>query len=165
MSDIINKESFGLDWINDVEASKPERSQLLGDDIKNFIFGGNATFTIVNTDSKKYFPFKVRKSKDSDEVFFVSIMNHSVNNYNHNFLGTFFSKDNCYKTSKKSSIKSDTTSSKVISWFFNYFINSEEKYPTVQVYHDGKCGKCGRKLTTPESVKSGLGPICGGKNR
>ena len=31
-------------------------------------------------------------------------------------------------------------------------------------YHfEGKCRVCNRKLTTPESVKSGIGPVCGGK--
>jgi len=27
-------------------------------------------------------------------------------------------------------------------------------------FHEGKCGKCGRKLTTPESIKNGFGPTC-----
>lgn len=165
MSELINKESFGFDWINEVESAKVERSQLLGEDIKNFVFGGNATFTIVNTDTKKYFTFKVRQPKNNDEIFFVSVMNGSDNYTNYAFLGTFFSKENTYKYSKKSSIGSDAQSAKVISWFFNKFVENEEKYPMVQVYHEGKCGKCGRKLTTPESVKSGLGPVCGGKNR
>jgi hypothetical protein len=31
------------------------------------------------------------------------------------------------------------------------------------VHHEGKCGRCGRKLTVPESVKSGFGPECAGK--
>lgn len=26
--------------------------------------------------------------------------------------------------------------------------------------HDGTCGRCGRTLTTPDSVEKGLGPIC-----
>lgn len=28
------------------------------------------------------------------------------------------------------------------------------------VHHVGKCGRCGRTLTTPESVESGIGPEC-----
>jgi hypothetical protein len=28
------------------------------------------------------------------------------------------------------------------------------------VKHCGYCGKCGRVLTEPESLESGLGPIC-----
>ena len=31
------------------------------------------------------------------------------------------------------------------------------------VYHVGKCGKCGKKLTTPESILTGLGPTCSNK--
>lgn len=27
----------------------------------------------------------------------------------------------------------------------------------------GKCRVCGRKLTTPESIKAGMGPVCGGR--
>jgi hypothetical protein len=165
MSELINKESFGFDWINEVESAKVERSQLLGEDIKNFVFGGNATFTVVNTGTKKHFTFKVKQPKNNDSVFFVSVMNGSDNNSNYAFIGTYFTKNGGYSHGKKSSIGKDAQSAKVISWFFNKFINNEEKYPTVQVYHEGKCGKCGRKLTTPESVKSGLGPVCGGKSR
>lgn len=30
----------------------------------------------------------------------------------------------------------------------------------VQIFHTGYCGKCGRKLTTPQSIQTGLGPTC-----
>jgi hypothetical protein len=33
----------------------------------------------------------------------------------------------------------------------------------LQVWHEGRCGRCGRKLTTPESVLLGLGPVCASK--
>lgn len=32
------------------------------------------------------------------------------------------------------------------------------------VYHEGRCGKCGRQLTTPESIETGLGPVCAGRD-
>lgn len=28
------------------------------------------------------------------------------------------------------------------------------------VYHSGRCGSCGRELTTPESIRRGLGKKC-----
>ncbi len=28
---------------------------------------------------------------------------------------------------------------------------------------EGRCMKCGRKLTTPESLKAGVGPVCAGR--
>ena len=30
----------------------------------------------------------------------------------------------------------------------------------IEIYHSKKCGRCGRKLTTPTSIKMGVGPIC-----
>ena len=165
MSDIIKMEGFEFDWMKEIESAKIERSQLLGDDIKKFVFGGNATFTVVNTDTKKWFTFKVRQPKNNNEIYFVSVLNGSDNSSSYTFLGTYFNESQSYRYSKKSNISSDAQSAKVISWVFNRFVENEEKFPTVQVYHEGKCGSCGRKLTTPKSVKSGLGPICGGKDR
>ena len=34
---------------------------------------------------------------------------------------------------------------------------------TVEFYHAGKCGCCGRTLTVPESIVTGLGPVCAGR--
>jgi hypothetical protein len=36
-------------------------------------------------------------------------------------------------------------------------------HPELAVYHEGRCGACGRRLTTPESISSGLGPVCAGR--
>jgi hypothetical protein len=30
----------------------------------------------------------------------------------------------------------------------------------VEVLHDGRCGRCGRPLTHPDSIQAGIGPIC-----
>lgn len=30
-------------------------------------------------------------------------------------------------------------------------------------HYDGRCRRCNRTLTTPESVRSGLGPVCAGR--
>jgi hypothetical protein len=30
----------------------------------------------------------------------------------------------------------------------------------VEVMHDGRCGRCGRPLTHPDSIQAGIGPIC-----
>jgi len=30
----------------------------------------------------------------------------------------------------------------------------------VKIFHEGKCCRCGRRLTTPTSVQNGIGPEC-----
>ena len=32
-----------------------------------------------------------------------------------------------------------------------------------EYHYEEKCRKCNRTLTTPESIKSGIGPVCGGR--
>lgn len=32
--------------------------------------------------------------------------------------------------------------------------------PECEVWHEGRCGRCGRKLTVPESIETGIGPDC-----
>lgn len=39
-----------------------------------------------------------------------------------------------------------------------------ERYAkTVRFFFQGRCRRCNRKLTTPESVSAGIGPICAGR--
>lgn len=33
----------------------------------------------------------------------------------------------------------------------------------VEFWHEGRCGRCGHRLTVPESIETGLGPICAEK--
>jgi hypothetical protein len=30
----------------------------------------------------------------------------------------------------------------------------------IEIWHEGRCGKCGRTLTVPDSIANGLGPEC-----
>jgi hypothetical protein len=30
----------------------------------------------------------------------------------------------------------------------------------IEIWHEGKCGKCGRQLTVPSSIETGIGPEC-----
>ena len=32
-----------------------------------------------------------------------------------------------------------------------------------ELRHEGRCGRCGHRLTVPASIETGLGPICAGK--
>jgi hypothetical protein len=61
--------------------------------------------------------------------------------------------------SRKSTIERDSRSVIV----FDYVILNlwqETLNTSIEIYHDGRCGRCGRQLTTPDSVTSGFGPEC-----
>jgi hypothetical protein len=119
----------------------------------NFIFGGKSFVTFLNTSTENRFTYKVVKHKIYD-LYFVNVL---TNPDTYTFIGSV--KNNVYKHSIKSHIKQDSQSVKV----FTYVIDKLQKNQLselIEIYHDGKCGKCGRQLTVPESIETGFGPEC-----
>lgn len=145
---------------------KEIKHELTSETLKNFIFAGNAIFTVINETTGNRFTFRIRKagwgtSNVKSDIFYVSVLTGSDNNTCYSFLGSYFAgKSQMYHHSPKSKIGASAHSNKVIDWFFNFYTKNPNLYSTVKVYHSGKCGKCGKKLTTPDSIKSGLGPYC-----
>jgi len=131
-------------------------------DIKNFVFAGNATLTVVSKKSGDHVTFRVRKSKENTP-FFVSVLTGNDNESNYTYLGTVFDNNGHkkYVHGKKSKIGKDSKSNKVIDWVVKSLETGNEKLnEQAEIYHEGICGRCGRKLTVPESIIDGLGPFC-----
>jgi hypothetical protein len=123
-----------------------------------FILAGNALFTVQNTDTGNRFTFKVRKPDDT-KPHFVSVLTGSDNESSYSFLGTVF--DPChYRHGRRSRISEDAPSARAFDWLFRQLSNGRPLPPQVRVCHCGKCGRCGKTLTVPESVDSGFGPEC-----
>lgn len=49
-----------------------------------------------------------------------------------------------------------------LGWLFRHCNNLPN---IVHVYHNGRCSRCGRKLTDAESLRTGLGPTCRERGR
>ena len=126
---------------------------LKNDTALDFILAGNATVTFLNTQSKNRFTFKVSKPKDSD-IHFVSVL---TGPDTYTFLGSIF--NNNLKHSKKSSISESAQSFQVFKFVFER-LKTKNLPEVIEIYHEGKCGRCGRQLTVPDSIVSGFGPEC-----
>ena len=130
---------------------------------REFILAGNSYFTAQSDKSKNHLTFKVTKCEDK-EMFFVAVCN-TYDGYM--FIGNLYA--NIERTSfnfvKSKKLKEDKDQLSIIVFKFiidNYLLPGIVRtFPnTMTFYHHGKCGKCGRVLTTPESIKRGLGPFC-----
>lgn len=127
--------------------------KLNNSDALKFIFAGNSTATFVNTKTNNRFTFKVKQKKDSN-LFFVSVL---TNPDTYTYIGTVINGQ--FKHGKKSKINKDAQSVRVFDYVFNNLVsNSLPNF--VEVWHEGRCGKCGKTLTVPNSIANGLGPEC-----
>jgi hypothetical protein len=118
-----------------------------------FMFAGNCIATFVNTKTDNRFTFKLKQKKDSN-LFFVSVLT-SPDVYT--YIGTVINGQ--FKHGKKSKITKDAQSLRVFEYVFKNLLSASLP-DFIEVWHEGRCGKCGRTLTVPSSIATGLGPEC-----
>lgn len=123
-----------------------------------FVFAGKAIFTVQSNRTKKRFTYKMKQAKNGSKPYFISVLNGTDNYTNYQYLGTVFNKTE-FNYGKKSKISKDSESVRGFDWFFRNLLKGTLGN-LVSVYHEGKCGRCGRKLTTPKSIERGIGPEC-----
>ena len=131
-----------------------------------FILGGKSFVTFLNTKTDNRFTFKVVKHKKED-LFFVNVLT-SPDIYT--FIGTVNSTGS-FRHSRKSKITGEAQSVKVFSYVFSKLqiivkpsTETEDAITAlpefIEVYHSVRCVKCGKRLTTPNSINLGYGPDC-----
>lgn len=126
------------------------------DDTLRFVLAGNAYFTLVSVTTQNRFTYRVRQCEDKPELYFVSVLTGADNESDYTYFGTIYDADGpVFKFGKKSRIGKDAQSVRAFEWWMANMDSDK-----VEVYHEGRCGRCGRKLTVPESVQNGLGPEC-----
>lgn len=124
--------------------------------ITDFLFAGNATVTLESTKTSSHYTFKVRKPKDKD-VYFISVLTGPNNESDYTYIGIM--KQGMLATTAKSKMTPDSIPVRA----FNYMmtaLNADMIAKDLKVMHDGNCGRCHRTLTTPESLRNGIGPEC-----
>lgn len=134
-------------------------------DALNFIMSGKAIFTIVSKKSGKRFTYRVEAKRASsrnnrpDAGFrFVRVMTGSDNQSSYTWLGLI--RDLAFVHGQKSPIDVKDQSSVAIAWVLGQLVRGKLPQDQLEIWHEGRCGKCARLLTVPESIKNGIGPEC-----
>lgn len=129
-----------------------------------FLFAGKACVTLKSRTTGNRFTFKVSHKKDGD-ISFVSLLTGPNNEADYRYLGLLPDDDKTRLRGVgrgKSCAQPDAPSAKA----FQFLLDSVQRGripDALEVWHEGRCGRCGRKLTVPESIESGIGPECASK--
>ncbi len=130
-------------------------------EISTFVFAGKAIFTIRNKKTGNRFTFKVtvpKDKKDNPTLWFVSVLTGPDNLHDYSYAGVVDRKG--FRRTAKSKMSSEALSFKAFGWLHDMMVQNKELPEYVEFFHEGRCGRCGRRLTTPESVSAGFGPEC-----
>jgi len=126
----------------------------------DFMFGGNATFTLVSLKTQTRYTFRLR-SKDDGNLFFASTLTGPNNDDDYTYLGTYWPHDGRGLHAGKKGNAQDVRF-KGLAYLIRKLKAGEFPHD-VEMWHEGRCGRCNRKLTDPVSIARGLGPECAGK--
>jgi hypothetical protein len=137
-------------------------------DTRTFALAGNATFTVTSRKTGTRFTYKVRKPSPTTPHF-VKLLSGPDNESDYRFFGTIFTNTDA-KTGRTSfdfrhahptstMISPEAPAAKAFSWLWRN-LDNPDNLAQVEIHHEGRCCRCGRKLTVPESIESGIGPEC-----
>lgn len=125
-----------------------------------YMLAGKAIVTLVSSRTGARFTYKIAAANDGGPHF-VSLLRGPANDSDYTYMGAIFN-GTTFRLTRKSRIGANAPAYRAFAWAFDRL--SSGKIPDeLEIWHEGRCGKCGRKLTVPESIASGLGPVCAGK--
>lgn len=128
-------------------------------DVLAFVLAGNSRFTLRSAVSGERFTFKVSESRDG-RLYFVSLLSRSSDLFI--YCGVINRHDYEFRFTRGSKVSTDAPSMIAFQWFWGWLLRRQIK-DTLEFWHEGSCGRCGRALTVPESIIRGLGPTCAKK--
>jgi Family of unknown function (DUF6011) len=129
------------------------------------MYAGNCYFTVVSLKTNQRFTFRVavpRKARaanmnDGSAVwYYVSVLNGPDNESNYEWLGTITSSGEFRYSGR---VGAEAISMKTFIWL-RTLLSAGRMPTTIEWWHEGRCCRCGRKLTVPSSISSGVGPEC-----
>lgn len=126
--------------------------------VRDFALAGRAILTVENPKTGGRFTYRIKAY--GHNMWFVSVLSGPDNTADYRYLGTI--RGGTYRHGRKSKIAEDALSARAFAWLWDRVRRGRALDPVV-VMHDGRCGRCGRVLTTPESVRTGIGPVCAGR--
>lgn len=136
-------------------------------DWKTFLRAGKAVFTVRNTATGNRFTFRVNRHHDcqgrptqtaGQDTWWVSVLSGPDNMRHYTYIGAIFG--TTFRLTRGSKVNEEAQSFRVFAWL-NLFLQSDRDLPPgIEIHHEGRCGRCGRTLTVPESIESGFGPEC-----
>lgn len=137
--------------------------------MRQFIEAGNATVTLVSKRTGTRFTAKFARpdpEPGKPRPIWVHVLNGLRVGADYQYLGCIWPHRSTTEVvgSAKSRIGLDAPSAVAVRWFLAQLYGDgaaqHRLLAQMEVWHEGRCGRCGRKLTVPDSIRDGFGSEC-----
>lgn len=132
-----------------------------------FILAGNAYITFRSQATGTRYTYRISKAEEKENQgarqaprYFVSLLTCSDNTGDYTYLGMITA--HVFRATKATGAQAKGQPFLAFDYVWRHLARGVEA-PQAEIWHEGRCGRCGRMLTVPESIALGLGPECAGK--
>ena len=134
------------------------------EDATRYIRAGKATITLRSAKTQTRFTYEIERIEKSNKAQFVRVLTGGDNQADYQYMGLIDERGR-FKRTERSRIEETAVSYIAFEWSWRALAERKVMPTQLEVWHEGSCGRCGRKLTVPESIADGLGPECRKKAR
>lgn len=138
---------------------------------KSFMLAGKATFTVEVAEGFKnqfrtqpHYTFRItRKEYNGEPMYFAALLAGADNENDYVYMGTVNPFNGALRLTGKSKLGAGAWPVKILGRVLAAVWSEKQDAIGAAgwgLHHDGKCGRCARTLTVPESIKCGIGPEC-----
>ena len=140
-----------------LEDEKLHRCELPRNSIKRFALAGAAEFILQSGKTGKQLLYRLQRFEEDEDMYVIRC---NLDGESWMYIGCYYSDRNVIHLAKRwSDISLEITPAYVRA--IVYFLKNIDNVPDkLIVIHNGKCGRCGRRLKTEESISAGFGPEC-----
>lgn len=138
------------------------KGQISAENALEYLLAGKATVTLVSKSTGTRFTYRIAR-KDQTQPHFVRLLTGPDNTRSYSYMGRI-DKGQYIHDRKNRAGREDSPAAKGFRYVLYKLLAREfdTVNAQVEIWHEGKCGRCGRKLTVPESIATGIGPVCAG---
>lgn len=138
---------------------------MLAKDIRTFVRAGRATFTLQSVATGRHLTYRVVRANGAANrpvAYFVCVL---VAPDTWAYLGTAIWHEQTLRGSVHSKMHRASDAWRGFEWFMRELERRAADQPLRGCIfrHEGRCGRCMRELTHPDSIDSGIGPECAAK--
>jgi hypothetical protein len=153
--------------------TRPLSGPLTAATARRFVLAGDAVFTVRvppewqgRLGAKPHYTFRVTRkeaSADYPEAFFCALLTGPDNTGDFTYLGKLDAVRGALSLTRRSGMAGDSLPVRLLgrvlaaAWKGDFAGMDAAGF---RLHHEGRCCRCGRRLTVPESVEDGVGPEC-----
>lgn len=136
---------------------------------------GATLVTVVSGRTGSRFTYEIKpkesnliaEGKPIGKVWFVDLLTGPNNRKDFSALAVLTERSGrlCWHHAGASSISADAPSAQALRWVVQAIVDAPDDRAAsalakIELWHEGKCARCGRRLSRPDSITLGMGPEC-----